>query len=142
MQQTYHWPGLFHDWMHTMEVALAAAELAHETGNLHMEGDVRADLGVIHARRGQYDEAVEQLEQALDLFRRVGQRPMEADTLLALGDALAGQGRDDAACDAWRQAYLMYSAFRQPQTAEAKERLLKYGRPVPELGGDLTLSDH
>ena len=111
--------------------------LAQEADALSMEGRVRADLGVIHSRHGRGEEAVEQLEQALSLFRRVGHRAKEADTLLALGDALAMQGQDDAACDTWQQAYLMYLAFRQPQTEEARERLLRYGQSVPEPGDDL-----
>ena len=48
--------------------------------------------------------------------------------LLALGDALAAQGQDDAACDAWQQAYRVSSESRLPQREQVAERLLAYGR--------------
>jgi hypothetical protein len=53
---------------------------------------------------------------------------MEAETLLTLGDTLAAQGRDDGACDAWPQAYLIFSAARLPQREKLRGRLLRYGR--------------
>jgi TolA-binding protein len=49
---------------------------------------------------------------------------MEAETLLALGDALAAQGRQDAACDAWQRASLIFSAIALPQNKKVQSRLL------------------
>ena len=49
---------------------------------------------------------------------------MEAETLLALGDALAVQGLQDAARDAWGQASLIFSAFLLPQSDRLQRRLL------------------
>lgn len=103
-----------------------------------MEGSARADLGVIRARRGQFAAAIGQFEEALRLFRAVGQRPLEADTLLSMGDALARHGQEDAAGRAWQQAYLMYAAFRQPQAEDARERLVRHGQPVPDPGGNVS----
>ena len=49
---------------------------------------------------------------------------MEADTLLALGDALAAQGNGEAACDAWQQAAVIFSAFLLPESDKINGRLL------------------
>jgi tetratricopeptide (TPR) repeat protein len=94
--------------------------LAQEVGTLHQEGKVRKDLGIVRSRLGQQDKAVECLQQALVLLRRVGDRPMEAETLLALGNVLATQGLEDAACDVWQQAFLIFSAFRPPQSEKIR----------------------
>ena len=53
---------------------------------------------------------------------------MEAETLLVLGDALAAQGRQDAACDAWQRASLISSAFLLPQNNKVQSRLLGNAR--------------
>jgi hypothetical protein len=47
--------------------------------------------------------------------------------LLALGDALAGQGLPAAARDAWEQAALIFSAFRLPQSDRMQSRLRLQG---------------
>ena len=44
---------------------------------------VRKDLGVVCSKLGQHDKATEQFKQALVLIRGVGDRPMEAETLVA-----------------------------------------------------------
>jgi predicted negative regulator of RcsB-dependent stress response len=64
---------------------------------------------------------VEQFKQALILIRGVGDRPMEAETLLVLGDALAAQGRQDAASDAWQRASLISSVFVLPPSHSASD---------------------
>jgi tetratricopeptide (TPR) repeat protein len=89
--------------------------LAREVGKPHQEGKVRKDLGIVRARLGQHDSAVEQFRQALVLIRAVGDLPLEAETLLVLGDALAAQRLRDEADDAWRQASRILSAFGLPE---------------------------
>ena len=110
--------------------------LAQEISTLHQEGKVHRDLGIVRSKLGQQDKAVEQFKRALDLLRHSGHRPMEAETLLALGDALAAQRHQDAACDAWQQAYLIFSAFRLPQSETTKGRLLIYGRSPATPNGE------
>jgi tetratricopeptide (TPR) repeat protein len=102
--------------------------LAHEVSIVHQEGKARTDLGVVRLSLGQQEEAVEQFGRALDLLRHAGHRPLEAETWLALGDALAAQGRPGTARDAWQQAYRIFSAFRPPQSHKLRGRLLIGGR--------------
>ena len=63
---------------------------------------------------------------------------MEAETLLALGDALAMQGLQDEARDAWQQASLIFSAFLLPQSDKAQSRLLMYKQSLPAPDGKTT----
>ncbi len=59
---------------------------------------------------------------------------MEAETLLALGDALAAQGLQDAACDAWQRASRIFSAFLLPRNDKVQSRLLGNVRSHPVSG--------
>lgn len=63
---------------------------------------------------------------------------MEAETLLALGDALAGQGLQDEARGAWQRASLIFSAFLLPQSDKAQSRLLMSKQPRPAPDGKTT----
>jgi DNA-binding SARP family transcriptional activator/tetratricopeptide (TPR) repeat protein len=85
----------------------------HESAMLQ-EGRARKGLGIVRSKLGQHDDAVEDLMRALILLRQAGHRPQEAETLLALGDALAAQGRHDAAFDACQQASRIFSTDPRP----------------------------
>ena len=88
--------------------------LAHEVGIVQLEGTARKELGIVLFKMRNHDKAVAELRQALRLLRHVGYRPQEAETLLALGNALSAQGLAEAADDAWRQSLLVFSTFRLP----------------------------
>jgi hypothetical protein len=59
---------------------------------------------------------------------------MEAETLLALGDALAARGHEDAAGDAWQHAAAIFSAFLLPERRDAKPADARANPAVPERG--------
>lgn len=83
------------------------------------EGKARKELGIVLSKMRQHDRAVDELTRALELLRQAGYRPQEAETLLALGDALSAQGREEAASDAWRQSLVIFSTFRDPSPSTA-----------------------
>jgi tetratricopeptide (TPR) repeat protein len=66
--------------------------------------------------------AVLELDRALGLLRRLGHRAQEAETLLALGDALSAQGREDKARDRRQQALAILSTFRGQSKKTAAEQ--------------------
>jgi hypothetical protein len=47
-----------------------------------------ADLGLVYARLGRHQQAADHQQQALGLFREMGDRSGEAETLNSLGEAL------------------------------------------------------
>ena len=59
---------------------------------------------------------------------------MEAETLLALGDALAIQGLQDEARDAWRQASLIFFSLSSPAERRGAKQIVihKQSRPAPD----------
>jgi hypothetical protein len=50
-----------------------------------------------------------------------------------MGDALAAQGRQDAACDAWHRASLIFSAFLLPPNAKVQSRLARSANETVRL---------
>ncbi len=59
---------------------------------------------------------------------------MEAEALLALGDALAKQGLQAKARDTWQQASLIFSAFLLPRSDKVQSRLLMSKQSLPAAG--------
>jgi hypothetical protein len=59
--------------------------------------------------------------------------PFHARDVLAMGDALAAQGRQDAACDAWHRASLIFSAFLLPPNAKVQSRLARSANETVRL---------
>jgi tetratricopeptide (TPR) repeat protein len=82
------------------------------------------ELGIVLAKLGYHSKAMTELRRALALLRRLGHLPQEAETLLALGDALSAPGMEDDAYDARQQASTIFSTFRRP----ADESLRAAGR--------------
>jgi tetratricopeptide (TPR) repeat protein len=114
-----------------------------EHANLYaIFGEVFIDQGRLQlAIEHSHDKAVAELRQALTLLRHVGYRPQEAETLVALGNALSAQGLADAADDAWRQSLRLFSTFRWPTPLAGEQRITGLravgGEPVVLLGSAL-----
>lgn len=68
------------------------------------------------ARLGDY-------QQAIDIYRDLGNRPDEADTLSRLGDALHGSGDTEAARRAWLDALHIYGEIDHPDAGEIRAKL-------------------
>jgi tetratricopeptide (TPR) repeat protein len=61
---------------------------------------------VYHAR-GQYDQALQNYQQALVIHREVGNRPMEGATLSNIGETYQAQGQYDQALENFQQALVI-----------------------------------
>jgi tetratricopeptide (TPR) repeat protein len=69
MQQFYRWNGLFHDWTHTMEIALGAAV---RDGDLPGQGHVLMSLAGANFYLSRDSEAVWCLERAQAIYAELG----------------------------------------------------------------------
>jgi Tfp pilus assembly protein PilF/transcriptional regulator with XRE-family HTH domain len=99
--------GHWHDLVATQGAGLDAANrLADRTAQARS----RSDLARAYAYLGNYDDAGEHLQRALELFEELGDRVGQANTRLRLGGLLALQGRHPAALDHARQAWQLYRA--------------------------------
>jgi tetratricopeptide (TPR) repeat protein len=81
-----HWT----DWQHTQSLALRAARRAQ---NRQATANALSSLGEVFSEMGRFNRATAHFEQALGLFRDLGDRGGEAWTLFDLGFACQEQGR-------------------------------------------------
>jgi Flp pilus assembly protein TadD len=75
--------------METEALALGAeaVELAGETDDIDVQGDVHADYGTVLLRLGRADEARTEFEQARYLYRQKGNLALERAMNVALGES-------------------------------------------------------
>ncbi|MET0133270.1 MAG: tetratricopeptide repeat protein [Kibdelosporangium sp.] len=85
-----------------------ALRAARGVGDRSGEAHALTDLGLVHRLLGQYDAAVEHLEQALDLHRRTADREGEARALSNLGIVEDRLGRPASAGSRLEQALAGY----------------------------------
>jgi tetratricopeptide (TPR) repeat protein len=81
------------------------------------------NLGVVFERLGRHLEAIDHHYQALSLFRELGDRWGQAETLRDLGDALIGLGRHQQACEAWQETLELCKALQIPEPGDVRARL-------------------
>ena len=89
-------------------------------------------LGYAHHHLGHHAQAITCYQQALDLFRDLGDRYDEADTLTHLGDTHHAAGDPDAARDAWQQALTILDELDHPD-ADARPRQTPPPPDPPDL---------
>jgi tetratricopeptide (TPR) repeat protein len=92
-------------------------------GNRAGVGDALSSLGKVYARRGDYAEAKDHYQRAIEVFRDFGAAFDEALALIDLGKALAEEGDQRAAGDAWRAAQDILERLAHPLADDVKARL-------------------
>ena len=83
------------------------------------------NLGIVYTWLRRYPEAVDHHQQALTLFRELGDRVGQAEVLRDLGDALRGLGRQQQAREAWQEALELCEALEIPEADEVRDRLAR-----------------
>src|SRR6266508_816014 len=83
------------------------------------------NLGIVYTWLRRYPEAVDHHQQALTLFRELGDRVGQAEMLRDLGDALRGLGRQQQAREAWQEALELCEALEIPEADEVRDRLAR-----------------
>jgi tetratricopeptide (TPR) repeat protein len=73
---------------------------------------------------GQYREATECFQQAIDLFRNLGDRYHEAETLSNLGDAYRTADDPVGARDAWQRALAIFDDLNHRDVDQVRAKLL------------------
>jgi tetratricopeptide (TPR) repeat protein len=85
-------------------VALGRRVLALASGSARSEARARREIGLSFVAGGRFEEAIEELEAAIESARAAGDLPLLGRTLLAQGFCLQAAGRSEAAETAVQQA--------------------------------------
>ena len=79
----------------------------------------------MHERLGDYAQAIGHREQALGIYRDIGEPQMESYSLIHLGDAQLAAGQAAAARYSWEQALAALSKVPGGDTRQVSSRLAK-----------------
>lgn len=90
MQQFYQWRGFFHDWKHTMEIAVQAAE---RDADLPGQGHVLRSLAGASFYLSRPDETVHHLERAQGIYTALGYTTEHAYLHSNFGEVYTHQGK-------------------------------------------------
>jgi tetratricopeptide (TPR) repeat protein len=105
LQQFYQWRGFFHDWKHTMEIALAAAE---RDADLPGQGHVLRSLAGASFYLNRLDETVRYLERAQAICTALGYTTQHAYLHSSFGEVFTHQGKLQLAIEHNQQALDLY----------------------------------
>jgi DNA-binding SARP family transcriptional activator/tetratricopeptide (TPR) repeat protein len=105
IQQFYQWRGFFHDWKHTMEIALRAAE---RDADLPGQGHVLRSLAGASFYLNRLDETVQYLERAQASYTALGYTTEHAYLHSSFGEVFASQGKLQLAIEHNHQALDLY----------------------------------
>ena len=94
-------------------------EIDHEKGKAHTYDS----LGYIYAQMHDLSRSAGYYRKALRLFREFGDRYLEADTQIKLGDVARDSGDEPAAKVAWKAAVTILDDIGNPRADEVRERL-------------------
>jgi len=98
------------DWQAWLETALRLGIDDKENEGKQLKANVLKAIGDVQNFRKEMDAALESYQQALGLFRAVGDRLGEANVLKAIGDVQNFRDERDAALESYQQALGLFRA--------------------------------
>ena len=145
MQQFYQWRGFFHDWKHTMEIALQAAE---RDADLPGQGHVLRSLAGASFYLSRPDETVHYLERAQSIYTALGYTTEHAYLHSNFGEVYTHQGELQLAIEHNLKALELYrkAGYRRGEAraiadiGEAHSALGDYEEAVSCLDHGITLA--
>ncbi|MFD1277739.1 tetratricopeptide repeat protein [Streptomyces kaempferi] len=96
-----------------------------ETGDPNGEAAAWDSLGVTHHRLGHHERALSSFRHALELYRRIRDSYLEADTLVHIADTRLAMGRADSAGRTLRQALGILEHIDHPAAEGVRTKLLE-----------------
>ncbi len=145
MQQFYQWRGFFHDWKHTIGIALQAAE---READLPGQGHVLRSLAGASFYLSRPGEAVHYLERARDIYTALGYTTEHAYLHSNFGEIYTQQGKLQLAIEHNLKALELYreAGYRRGEAraiadiGEAHSALGDYREAVSCLERGITLA--
>jgi tetratricopeptide (TPR) repeat protein len=84
-------------------------------------------LGYAHHHLGEYAESAACYQRALGLYREIGDRWGQAETLGHIGDTRQAAGHPNEARVAWEEALAILDDFRHPDAGQIRAKLADLG---------------
>jgi DNA-binding SARP family transcriptional activator/tetratricopeptide (TPR) repeat protein len=145
MQQLYQWRGFFHDWKHSMETALQAAE---RDGDLPGQGHLLTSLAGVNFYLSRPDETVAFLERAQAIYTKLGYTTEHAYLHSSFGEIFAQKGELQRAIEHHEKALELYrkagsrrgEARAIADIGMAQSALGAYEQAVPRLEWGIALA--
>jgi len=114
---------LLGDYPQATEYCRQSVVLHAATGNRNGEASAYDSLGYAHYHLGQYDQAISHYRRALQVFRDISDRGLEADTLHHIGEVAAASGDPETARHTLSQALTILDEMGHPDAATIRDRL-------------------
>jgi len=105
------------------------------------QADTWDTLGLAHHHLRHYDEAIACYDQALALWRDLGDRYEVATTSIRLGNTRHAAGEPHSARTLWQQAKAILDDLGHPQADQLWTRLNPDGAQTPTMEGETTMSE-
>lgn len=145
VQQLYQWRGFFHDWKHSMQTALQAAE---RDADLPGQGHVLTSLAEANFYLSRPDETVQCLERAQAIYTDLGYTTEHAYLHSSFGEIFAHQGELQRAIEQHEKALELYreAGYRRGEARAiadigmAQSGLGDYEEAVPRLEWGIALA--
>jgi len=116
------------DYPQARDLCRQALALNTHHGSRHLEAIIWNNLGYTEFHAGDFGEAAACYEHALRIFRSVGDRWGEAESLTDLGDSRQAVGESLQAREAWQQALAIFDDLQHPDAAKIRTRLVSPDR--------------
>src|SRR5690348_2118388 len=92
-----------------------------------LEADIWDSLGLAHYHLGDHAESAACCQRALGLYREIGDRWAQAETLGHIGDTRLAAGQPDEARAAWEEALAILDDLHHPDAGQVRARLAGLG---------------
>jgi tetratricopeptide (TPR) repeat protein len=115
-----------------LEYCLQAMKLLAEQGHQDGQAAMWDSLGYIHRGLGNFTDAIDCHEKAVEMTRQIGDRYMEAEALLGTGDTYHAAGNPDDARKAWRASLILFEELNHRQADSVRTKL------TADAGGSLS----
>lgn len=87
------------------------------------EADVLIDMGVYRLEEERFEESIEYLNKALQIYHNLNEKDSEAFVLDLIGDVFISMRQMDKAIEKYRKAFKMYAELRSPLKEELFEKI-------------------
>ncbi|MCO1576468.1 tetratricopeptide repeat protein [Crossiella sp. SN42] len=117
------------DFTAAVNYATRGLQFADKRGFESATGKFHLAVATAEYERGRHGECQAHANQALQVCRRTGQRPVTAQTLFLLGKNSDATRQSSDAKAYYRQSLELFTEMGMPQAAEVSELLTQRGRP-------------